>query len=100
MTLYDAMKLKGLIPANGGIGKKCHCPVHYNDRNPSAQLNANNVYCHVCVRSFGLRYLSDLWGIRLEATSVTASSGKEVNGVTYAWNQTLFTYPFEVVKPG
>jgi len=94
------MRLKGLVPANGGIGKKCHCPVHGSDRNPSAQLNANNVYCHACARPFGLRYLSDLWGIKLEATPVTASSGKEVNGVTYSWNQALFTYPFEVAKLG
>jgi len=103
VTLEEAMRLKGLVPANGGIGRKCHCPSPEhpgNDANPSAMLNANNVYCFVCVRSFGLGYLSNLWGVSLEAAPVTASSGKEVNGVTYPWNSALFTYPFEVAKLG
>ena len=104
MTLEEVMRWKGLVPANGGVGRKCHCPSPEhpgNDVNPSAMLNANNVYCFVCVRSYGLKYLSDLWGVSLEASQQsTVSSSKEVGGVAYAWNQALFTYPFEVAKLG
>ena len=103
MTLEEAMRFKGLIPPNGGIGRKCHCPNpdHGRDRSPSAVLNLNNVYCFVCEggRVFGLRYLEELWGVTLEYVNggeFSASLAKMRGAVIYNYNHVLFRNNFEV----
>ena len=94
------MNLRQFLEAKGYVRpgyNKCVCPFH-GDRNPSAIMNHNSIYCFTESRLYGLWDFQQAFGIILdkvqEEESVFLNSVK--GRQAYSYNQALFYFPFKV----
>ena len=76
--------------------KKCLCPFH-GDRNPSAMINDNNIYCFVCLRTYTLYDFRNAFGVELDRVEEGSSTLDLLHGGLSAPpedNKPYFYYPW------
>jgi hypothetical protein len=95
VTLTQWLELRGYLRPGSN---KAHCPFQAQDRNPSAIVNPNSIYCFSCSRRYSLWDFQQAFGVVLEEEPESGSNQlARIKGLSrYSYGDVLFSYEFKV----